>query len=227
MELTKFKKLIQEMPVACQAFVPSERAEIWKDVPSLPGPAGQALSQLFKAYPTKTLSRSDLFKLGKSGQLDQFVIATLVWGYPTGGRGDNIKILLKNFNVLKSLINQVRNGKAPTHWDSHLDWFKAYKDKNKLEKIGISTYTKFLYFMGTKINKRGALILDLQVAKVIASGKFDELASLSKLKPYPGNMEKNYARYLEEMWKVSRKINIDAGNLEMFLFTFGSVLKEG
>ena len=168
------------------------------------------------------ISRGDLFKLAddikrrlETTDIHKFVYATIVWGYPSGGRGKNVEYLLKNIGALTDDIEKVaREGKIRS-WDSKLDGLR------KIKGVGVSTYSKFLYFLRVSVEKeeQKALILDGRL--MAALKEFKDFESLEEV------TEQKYPDYLSAMHSVANKpeLKVDPGKLEMFLFLFGTNLK--
>ena len=159
MKLSYYTNLIKAMPVNNQAF--STNRKTWKSLVN-----GKFLDRLFGNNETIKISRKELFALAKKPKdLEKFIYFTLFWGYVRGGRGNNIKFILENFketgNILKS-INKNRN----------------IQDISKIPSvkgIGISTLTKFLFFMKIKYKQYNCLILDEKIMNVINYQIFEDL----------------------------------------------------
>ncbi|PIQ11601.1 MAG: hypothetical protein COW70_11970 [Hydrogenophilales bacterium CG18_big_fil_WC_8_21_14_2_50_58_12] len=102
MRLSEFKNLIANMPVPYQAFA-SKRAT-WKKHIAGDNEAGAALHAIFEKSDEVTLSRSDLRHLASKPDLAQFVMATIIWGYPQGMRGNHVENMMGHFGELKKLL---------------------------------------------------------------------------------------------------------------------------
>lgn len=165
------------------------------------------------------ISRNDLFNA--KNDLKLFVIQVLMWGYPTKGRGKNIENFLN-----------------PEYFDPFIEKLIAV-DKNKnisltdikeLLKnstgLGFSTLSKILYFRKINYESLPALILDRRVINALHSGRFvdpgiEQFSNLSY-----ENAVQNYKNYLKFMHSLAENMKTEADRVEMFLYEFGSNLKE-
>jgi len=77
------------MPVSHQAF--TSKQSTWTSHLAVDG--GAALRASFADASEVTLSRSDLRHLATAEDLAQFLMATIVWGYPRGMWGNNVASL--------------------------------------------------------------------------------------------------------------------------------------
>jgi len=139
----------------------------------------------------------------------------LIWGYPRGGRGKNIKTILNTTNFSKTL-----------KWISKIDKEiseQDFKEGLYLKGIGISTLTKFLCFFKKTVNNKPCLILDDQLISVMRSQKFKDLKSLKNIKRK--NFQ-NYKSYLVEINILSNELDFKEDKLEIFFFKFGKTLKK-
>lgn len=129
----------------------------------------------------------------------------------------NIKQLVKH---LKSIPLNIQS--------KHLrDKYREIKDKN-IEGLGLSTYTKFLYFLKISIDKHRALILDNKLIEVFKRGVFQDFDELLEEISRGNAMKKYYTIYLEQMHKVGKELKLGTRGvekLERFLHIFGSNIK--
>ena len=212
LSLCDFRDLIANMPVSHQAF--TSKRSTWTTHLACDGTAGAALHAIFAGSSEVTLSRNDLRRFGENEDLGQFVMATIIWGYPRGMRGNNVANLVRDFDALIPLLSAVR-GKPVEDWKSH------YAPLASISGVGLSTYTKFLTFLSVPVHGHSALILDDRIIRIAQSGIFRELASLHGLK----NAMHSYPRYLECMHGLAGDLAVSAERLEFFLFEFGLNLK--
>jgi hypothetical protein len=163
------------------------------------------------------LSRGDLRNLADKPDLAQFIMATIVWGYTSGGRGNNIKNVIEcGFNDLKELLSEVRTQTA-------IEWNFHYKRVRKIKGIGLSTHTKFLNFLPVKVDGYQPLILDDRMIRVASQSIWKELDSLRELR---GNPIRSYPTYLKEVHRIANSLEVSAEAIEFFLFEFGLNLKQ-
>ena len=101
LSLRDFRGLIANMPVSHQAF--TSKRSTWTTHLACDGTAGAALHAIFAGSSEVTLSRNDLRRLAENEDLAQFVMATIVWGYPRGMRGNNVASLIRDFETVEAL----------------------------------------------------------------------------------------------------------------------------
>ena len=214
MRITDFEKLIQQMPVEHQSF--DIKYAIWKNTAQ-----DQLVKQIFGENQKDgviTISRSDL--KGAYWNLEEFVIKVLMWGFPTKGMGQNIDNFLEPGNF-SSFIQELKDFEKRNIFDMH-----EIKRLLKFKGLKFSSLSKILYFMNIKVEKYSALILDLRVIKALNSGRFED----SDIEIFKNlrwdNAVENYVNYLDFMDYLSRQMNTEPDKIEMFLFEFGSNLKE-
>lgn len=157
------------------------------------------------------LSRERVFEETTSRK--EFIFKVLLWGYPTKGRGNNIDKILQeeNFEKLKSILEKYKNSNVSSE--------QLEKDILEINGLGISTMSKFLYFLNAKIDGLKALILDDQIMSTINNKRLKELNDLSKITR--NNAVKKYSQYLEKITKLSKELNCEPDQIEIFLYTFG------
>ncbi len=208
MKITNYKNLIKELPYLKHSF------EIRKDVWEKSKNQKEIIEDIFNDNETIIISRDDLYN--SKNDLKKFVLKTLMWGYPTKGRGKNIENILEenNFQKLISILESYK-GK-----DIKIEQLK--KDIKEIKGLGLSTLTKFTHFLDTTIEENKAVILDIQIIEVISSGKFEEFDALKGISY--DNAIKYYTKYLEIISNLSEKMNVKQDQVEMFLFMFGRIL---
>ncbi len=219
MKTTDYKNLIKALPYLEHSFdiknsnwsgIDNQKEiieDIFKD--------GKKIKVGKKEDKTIIISRSDLYN--SKNDLKKFVLKTLMWGYPTKGRGKNIENLLEENNFQK-LINTLQNYKG-----NEITIEQLKKDIKEIKGLGLSTLTKFTHFLRTTIEGNKAVMLDIQIIEVIRSGKFEEFDDALKGINYD-NAIKYYAKYLEIVNDLSEKMNAEKDQVEMFLFMFGRIL---
>jgi hypothetical protein len=220
MRLADFVDLISNMPVSNQAF--ASRRSTWSTHINGKDGAGAALQAVFDAYNLDSenifLSRGDLRDLALKPHLAEFVMATIIWGYPRGMRGHNFKNVTSHLGALCQLLSDARS--CPIS-----DWISHYENVIPIHGIGLSTYTKLLHFLSAKIEGHGALILDQRIIDVAQQNLFEELASIRRLTS--GNASRLYPKYLECMDGAASLLSLTPDKIEFFLFEFGLHLKAG
>ena len=220
MDISIFKDLIINLPVRNQCFTVKRENLKWKEA--------EKRFQFFNEFNDKyfineryTLSRQDIFDT--NDRIQETVIKTIFWGYPNGMQGgheyfgsildsienNNLTIAL---NELKSLNNATEN-----------DFFSFVEKMKEIKGIGLSTYSKILYFLDIKINSIPAVILDNRLISVINDNFYDQFNHFEKITE--SNRESNYLNYIKTIYSIANSINTKSENIEQFLFIFGNHLK--
>ena len=163
-----------------------------------------------------TINRFDIEN--SKNNLPIFIVKTLMWGYPTKGRGNNINNLLAK-DSLDKLINTLEN-----YSNTEVSIAQLKTDIKGIDGLGLSTMTKFTNFLNTRINGNKAVILDLQIMSALNRGVFEEFKTLEKIN-YDNAISK-YAEYLSIVGEISQEINSAPDQIENFLFLFGRSLSE-
>ena len=212
--MERFRDLIANMPIREQAF--TSKRETWeKYISELPG-IEDLIGEIFGHSKSVEISRHDLFTFGQGSKVKLFVFATVLWGYPAGMRGRHFQSIFQNMDHLEKILISNRETNIE-------NWGEHYRFIDQVEGLGLSTYTKFLYFIRATINGLPALILDQRLIDVFRKGIFRECRDLKTISyesaPYL------YPKYLKMMDCIANKYHIDSGKLEMFLFEFGGNLK--
>ncbi|MEI7527083.1 MAG: hypothetical protein WCJ95_22225 [Mariniphaga sp.] len=226
MKISDYKRLIQVLPFMEQAF--EVKLSQWEKLVSK-----EILDQIFiksddLSQPsittttkfkdqTAVISRFELFH--KNQNLELFIVKVLMWGYPTKGRGKNIENLLNDSNItnLKNALVKYETNETIT--------ISEIKDILKIEGLGLSTLTKFLYFMRLKMGSFRILIFDLRVINALNSGKYSDhgIEHFSSL-AYT-NALKYYNDYLTFINELAKDLQAEPDQVEMFLFEYGRNLK--
>lgn len=221
LEIKSFVSLIKSMPVQEHSVISKEST--WRKHLSRGDEVSGALEEIFadsklqgNKEGTLEISRNDLFRLKKEGINYKFIIAVIIWGYERGMRGNHFESISDNIEELAGLLNQASTGVVN-------NWVKHLRDAMKIKGLGMSTYTKFLYFIDAKLESRPALILDLKVISILEKGVFSELFGIKKVRY--GNVD-NYLKYLRCIDDLAKQLSVSHGALEMFLFTFALNIKK-
>lgn len=208
MQLSDFKDLISAIPV-CQHSVNVKKGK-W----NIHGQKA-TIQKIFGHLKVITISRNDLFK---TVDIDEFIVKTLMWGYPTGGRGNNITKVLEetNFRKLVKLLQQYRNDNVTLE--------ELKRDIKTIKGVNLSTMSKLLHFLKINVNDETALILDQKIINIISNNRFVELHPLIGIK-YNKAIDR-YVEYLKTINQLATKIQVLADQIELFLFMFGLNLSD-
>lgn len=201
------------MPEQEQAF--TSKKSTWNKYLTDETCVSEVLKSLFGDNDIVEISRNDLFQYAQEKDFNKFIVATLLWGYPSGMRGNHFYNITEKIETLIELLQEARTN--VNNWRHHYEKVKAIRG------LGLSTYTKFLYFLNVEVEHNPALILDERIIKTMNKNLFSEFESLKKIKSY--NAVKNYPVYLSLMNHIANNLEVEHGKLEMFIFEFGLNLK--
>jgi len=207
MRITEFQNFIREIPYANQSF--DIKNEIWKFESQQ-----NLIDEIFDGNATITINRNDLFN--SRWNTIELIIKTLMWGYPTKGRGRNIENMFKPQSFVK-LVKTIE-----TYRENEITIDQLRKDIKSISGLGLSTMTKFTHFLNTTIDGYKAVILDIQIIEAINAGRFEDFNHLKGL-TYD-NAINFYPEYLKAVSDLSKSINAEPDQVELFLFTFGRML---
>lgn len=209
MKLSDFSDFIRSFPTHHQSF-DIKRAN-WKVVNQR-----KIVDSVFGDNEVITLNRYDL--INSSWNIEDFIVKTLMWGYPTKGRGKNIDSILsdKNFAMLSAILRDYQ--------DTDISIQQLKYDLSKIQGLGLSTMSKFAYFLDTSIDSNKALILDRRIINSLNKNRFTDLSHLSYI---PINNAINYySEYLQTICQLAQSISVEPAQIELFLFTFGNNISE-
>ncbi len=212
-KIRRFQRLIQAIPLDEQAFM--SKKSTWAKYLNQQYFASEILEKIFSGENEVQISRKDLFDLAKQDNLEYFIIVTILWGYPRGMRGNHFENLVSQMQELVEALQEARNGID--------DWSAHYEKIININGLGLSTYSKFLYFLEVKVEGFNALILDNRITDTLNKKLFSEFVHIGKIR-YDNAVSK-YPNYLRIMDNISKDLNVNSGKVEMFIFEFGQNLK--
>lgn len=225
LRLKDFKSLIACMPVSKRSSI--VKKQIWDDIKERVGHKtfSGKVNSVFKdkkysldgRKDTKDImiSRRDLFSLARKNDIQKFIYATIMWGYPGGMRG-HLKDIVSEINKLSWYLNHIPKNIRTQDWPDY------YKRMNNIAGLGPSTSTKFLYFLKVSIEGKQILILDDKLINVFNKKVFLDFNDTKKISRGNGM---NYLIYLRRMHETAKKLKVKPDQLEMFLYLFGNSLK--
>lgn len=214
MTLFDFQDLIINLPVLRQSF--TTKRSNWQKFEQQHLWYSKINDEIFRAESVLKISREDIFK---TENLQHRILKTIYWGYPRGMRGNHFSGIIEKIDKLASIIKIL---KANTNHDANS--FETLKNEfQKISGLGLSTYSKILYFSGIQFNNNSSLILDKRLIDVFNNNSFSEFENLPSLSGY--NAESYYLDYLKIFSQLSGQLNTNGENLEQFLFIFGNNLK--
>jgi len=218
--LRRYRELINYMPVKDQTTISNIENVVWQRYREYLAP----VLEQFRACDGGRfveISRADLFELAGKGISHEFVYAVFIWGYPTGGRGNNFSRVIHH-------IDEIKNVFARAPGAMYQDDLNQLRARLRGCGIGLATWTKLLYFLGFTVEGDRALILDRKVARAFQRQLFEQFRMLGGITYDNGEIRDQpdiYPNYLRIMSKVAQDLGVDSDKLEMFLFVFGSSLK--
>ncbi len=201
------------MPVDAHAF--TSKKSTWEKHLSKKNAVSSYLQEIFMGKEEIEISRRDLFDLAKSGNYPRFIISTILWGYPAGMRGNHFETITNKIDVLSILLQEASSGIK--------DWKHHYSMVSEIRGLGLSTYTKFLYFIEAKIDSFPCVILDKRIIDAINKRFISDLSQLVGIQTY--NASTRYPDFLKVIDRASNKYEATHGQVEMFIFEFGINMK--
>lgn len=219
MNLDPHRDLIVNMPVQQHGF--RSKREIWSNRVN---PLPEDLVGIFDHEDIATISRADLFMAARDNNIARYIYKVLLWGYPRGMRGNNFESLVNGMEHIVDLLTQImQNDNQISNWERHWkEFFCQGNDRGGIAGLKLSTYSKFLYFMGTRVNGGASLILDQALINVFSNGIFDEFEELIGINYITAPAF--YPTYLSVIGSEAERLRVQADQLEMFLFIFGRIL---
>ena len=212
MELLELENLIKAIPVRKQASIVNKKS--WEK--KLKGQA--ANKELFKEIYKGEITREDILK---ENNPKKKIMMTLMWGYPTGGRGNNISNILKKIEKLSTILSK----DAELTEERFNQLLKKFRE-NEIKGLGPSTWSKLLYFFNYSIEGNKCLIYDQKIVSSLNRKQFSELANDEK--KYKKN-KNDYLIYLRKIKEWAEKIDAKDSDLpdkiEVFLFYFNLYYK--
>jgi hypothetical protein len=208
MRISDYKNLIEALPVDQHSF--EIFSENWKVTNQI-----ELIEKIFDNNESVFINRFHLRY--STSEMASFIIKTLMWGYPTKGRGSNIDRLLESDNFEKLIL------KLEGYCRNKISLNHIIEDVSEIKGLGQSTITKFLYFLETTVEGYQALIFDEKIVRVLKSGRFDEFYQFKDLRTINLN---HYVEYLSVIHQIANELKVDADKIELFLFLFGNNLSE-
>lgn len=201
--ITTYTNLIKNIPALKQST--KIKNEVW--VRFNYNNKSKIETAIFKTKDEVEISREDIFN---EKDTEKKIVMTLMWGYPTGGRGSNITNLLKNLYNLKTTLDSIKNKNL-----SDQDFNDLIQQFKKIKGLGMSTWSKFLYFFNVKINSIKCQIFDKKIVESLNKKQFSELIGNT----WKQNID-DYCKYIELAEDLANKINSDPEQVELFMFYF-------
>jgi len=216
MKLDNYKQLIKNLPVRQQCFTIIRKNKKWQHAENNFHWFKDCNDNYFQNGELE-ISRQDLFNISNSTR--EKILKTIFWGYPNGMHAhDNFAGILSNIDRLEGIFIELQNSNHLTRDDLN----KTQAEFKSISGLGLSTYSKLLYFFEIKINNIPCLIVDNRILDVFKSNTYKDFTSLLDIK---GNPEKRYFDFINVLDDVAKRLETRGENIEQFLFLFGSKLK--
>lgn len=214
MNIESYKILISNLPVRQQCF--TTKRTTWTKAESEIQWLKNLNDKLFGDNKTLTISRQDIFETSESREA---IIKTIYWGYTAGMRGNHFVNILKHIDTIENVLRTLREKPNPTTKDFN-ELTLTFK---RVVGLGLSTYSKLLYFFKISFNDNPCLILDQRLIDVFASNTYSNFQQLNKIRY--DIAEKKYLDFLQLTRQLAIELETQGENIELFLFTFGNNLK--
>lgn len=208
-----YRELIKNIPIDEQAAYADRH--FWKS--KIAGVRSLRLSRTI-GYPDKlVITRQNL--LDRDTFTINGILHVLIWGYPSGGRGDNIDNCITNISNIRSALLKLNKSVNP----NVVQLKDFYKSCGDIHGLGISTWSKLLYFNQIRIGDHDCNIYDNVVKEALKKLciNLEEYAD-PKLKPKPF---RDYMAYLKFLSEQAGEIDARTDQVEYFLFSFGSTFE--
>jgi len=215
MNIENYKTLILNLPVKQQCF--TTKRKTWRKAEKEIDWLVNLNNKLFDNKETLNISRQDIFDSKSS--IRELILKTVYWGYPNGMRGEHFINIIKKIQPLEIFLDDLRSKENLTE----IDFKNVSQAFKNISGLGLSTYSKLLYFLGIKFNGNPCLILDQRLIDVFANKVYNNFSSISEIKY--GNAEKKYLDFLVLINKKAIELETQGENLEQFFFMFGNNLK--
>ncbi len=143
------------------------------------------------------------------------IVMILMWGYPTGGRGNNIESILEEIDCLSEILLSVDKQNLTKAQANSL-----IKRLEGIRGLGVSTWSKLLYFFNVRIDSRKCQIYDLKIVDSLNKKQFSELGA----QVWKQDIN-HYYQYIELVDNLAMRMCVSPEQVEVFLFYFNLYYK--
>jgi hypothetical protein len=217
--LDKYSQIIQLMPIHEHGF--KTKRIIWEKYEDQNEYAWlkKYNDKIFQGERERIITRGELLNFFSNNENDVnlFILLVIYWGYPSGMRNNYFEEIIKKMSTLNGVITEIKD--SPVIENFEVFFIEKTKGMNGL---GLSTFSKLLYFLNVKIEGEAALILDLRIIDILRNSIF-RAKSFEKIR-YE-NAYKKYPEYLKYMKQRANTLNATSEQLEIFMFIFGGILQ--
>ncbi len=200
-KIETYRNLISNIPVDFQSA--TVKKSNWSRFNS------ELVNNVFGKESEIEISRIDV---KKESDIEKKIVLTLMWGYPSGGRGRHIQNILDNLDGLKKVFQRYREKRIDEGTADNL-----IKEFVTIKGLGVSTWSKLLYFFGYEIDFCKCQIYD---EKIVASLNKKQFSIMNdKIWVHTSKEYYNYIRFLDD---ISKKfLNHESlDKIELFFFYF-------
>ena len=202
-----YRDLINRIPVNNQS------AMIKKDVWERFSYNEEIKKAIFGRAERVEISREDIHS---EGNIEKRIIMTLMWGYPMGGHGRNIEYVIEKIDELKKILSSVNGQDLPKDKASEI-----IAEISKFRGLGISTWSKLLYFFNASVESKNCQIYDLKIVDSLNKKQFSELGIQQQWKQ---NIVQYY-QYIELLDSLAKSMGVLPEQVEVFLFYYNLYYK--
>lgn len=158
------------------------------------------------------LNRIDVFS---ERDIDKKFLKVLMWGYPKAKVFNTNKCfmpeILKNKGIIINLIDKLKD--KDFNESDFIDNDNT-KKLSKINGIGISTFSKLMYFFNVKINRNPCIIFDSRVKNALE--RYSETDCLNECNQQNIN---SYPKFVEGISRISNNTGLEAESIEFILFS--------
>lgn len=215
MKIDSYKILISNLPVRQQCF--TTKRTTWQKAEKKFEWLTEINNKIFDKNLIVSISRQDI--IGTESLREQ-IIKTIYWGYTGGMRGNNFLDILENIALVESTLKQLKQSEN----SNEKDFEQLRIIFKQVRGLGLSTYSKLLYFANLTFESNSCLILDQRLIDVFSAKIFSDFEVLKDIR-YP-NAENKYLQFLRVINRLSEDLGTRGENIEQFLFIFGKNLKD-
>ena len=207
--ITKYSDLIKQIPVNNQSSI--IRKTTWERFSNIKW-YDDVKNEIFDDKESIELSRKDIHF---EHDVRKKILKILMWGYPAGGRGNNIEFVLEKTKDLIPILLSV-SGKNLTKTESN----ELIEKFSNIRGLGISTWSKMLYFFSVSFDSRKCQIYDQKIVDSLNKKQFSELGT----KKWKQDIN-HYFQYIELVDNFAKSMSVLPEQVELFLFYYNLYYK--
>ncbi len=161
------------------------------------------------------ITRNDIFR-ARRGNIELFLLSVLFWGFPNNQKG-RCTAAMNNWDSLVEWTRGVRNHKEMTAQA----FTNLFPSMDAIRGIGISTFSKILYFLGASIDGYRCVILDDILARGVSNlvGREFEQIRMAVIGRY--RYYRYYPQYISVINNLANENHIPEDNMEYALWLAG------